>query len=237
VNSLFKLEYRIERNSIRIYLLTFFILSIIIVGCSTAPTFMRKDLDQKQIKLIAVMPVIDKRTTVEDTIEANKSLLKIEELLSQKIIDKHYDVLSAKTVKNIIKEKIVLNMSPENLCSTLKVDGIIFSELFDYSDNFFINHTLKMRIKIYDSQGDSLWVNDLDDSDKPFLSAIGASLGWAIGVAVDNKISSKDKAPIILAGVAAAEIVYIIVDGVSDETSQSIERVFNSLPDSKGSMK
>jgi hypothetical protein len=102
---------------------------------------------------------------------------------------------------------------------------------------FFINHSIKMRIKIYDAQGDSLWINDMDDSDKPFLSAIGASLGWAIGVAVDNKIDSKDKAPIMLAGVAAAEVVYLVVDGVSDETSQSIDRVFDSLPDAKVTLK
>lgn len=73
----------------------------------------------------------------------------------------------------------------------------------------------------------------MDDVDRPFLSALGASLGWAIGVSVDNKISSKDKVPIILAGVAAAELVYVIVDGVSDETSQSIDGAFKSLPDGK----
>ena len=58
-------------------------------------------------------------------------------------------------------------------------------------------------------------------------------LGWAIGVSVDNKISSKNKLPTILAGVAAAELVYVIVDGVSNETSQSINRVLKSLPDEK----
>ena len=198
---------------------------------------MRTDFDQKQLKLIAIMPVNDKRIAIEDTVESKKSLLRIEELLSQKINDKHYDVLSAGTVKSTIKEKAIRNMEPKNLCTTLKVDGIIFSELFDYTDVFFINHSIKMRIKIYDAQGDSLWINDMDDSDKPFLSAIGASLGWAIGVAVDNKIDSEDKAPIMLAGVAVAEVVYLVVDGVSDETSQSIDRVFDSLPDAKVTLK
>jgi hypothetical protein len=198
---------------------------------------MRTDFDQKQLKLIAIMPVNDKRIAIEDTVESKKSLLRIEELLSQKINDKHYDVLSAGTVKSTIKEKAIRNMEPKNLCTTLKVDGIIFSELFDYTDVFFINHSIKMRIKIYDAQGDSLWINDMDDSDKPFLSAIGASLGWAIGVAVDNKIDSEDKAPIMLAGVAVAEVVYLVVDGVSDETSESIDRVFKSLPEAKGIMK
>ncbi|MBK9258068.1 MAG: hypothetical protein IPM42_21705 [Saprospiraceae bacterium] len=165
--------------------------------------------------------------------QAHESLSNIEDLLSEKIVDKNYDVLSPGSVKKIIKEKAIENMSPENLCSTLNVDGILFSELFDYSDVFFINHSIKMGFKIFDAKGDSLWINDLDDSDKPFLSAIGASLGWAIGVSIDNKLSSNDKVPIILAGVAAAELIYIIVDGVSDETSQSIDRVFDSLPDGK----
>ena len=205
---LFCTGYHWVRKLSTINLFTIFILSIVIVGCSTAPTFMRSDFDQKQIKLIAIMPVIDKRIAIEDTVETQKSLTKIEELLSQKIIDKHYDVLTAGTVKNTIKGNIARNMSPENLCTKLKVDGIIISELYDFTDVFFINHSIKMSIKIYDAQGDSLWINDLDDSDRPFLSAIGASLGWAIGVAVDNKIDSKDKAPIMLAGVAAAEIVY-----------------------------
>jgi len=237
VKSLFKLEYRMEINSIRIYLFTLFLCSIILIGCAPAPTFIKSDFEQKQIKLIAIMPVIDKRNIVEDTVQSHESLSNIEELLSKKILDKNYDVLLPGSVKNIIKEKAIENISPENLCPILKVDGILFSELFDYTDVFFINHSIKMRFKIFDAKGDSLWINDLDDKDKPFLSAIGASVGWAIGIAIDNKISSKNKLPTILAGVAAAELIYVIVDGVSNETSQSIDGVFNSLPDAKSTMK
>ncbi len=228
-------EYRRAINSIGIYSFTFFIL--ILFGCSSAPTFIKSDYDQKQIKSIAIMPVIDKRNIVEDTVQSNESLSNIEGLVSKKIMDKNYDVLSPGSVKNIIKEKEIENMSPENLCSVLKVDGILFSELFNYSDIFFINHSIKMEFKIFDANGDSLWINNLDNSDRPFLSAIGASLGWAIGVSIDKKISSKNKLPTILAGVAAAEVVYLIVDGVSNETSQSIDKVFKSLPEAKGTMK
>ena len=228
-------EYRRAINSIGIYSFIFFIL--ILFGCSSAPTFIKSDYDQKQIKSIAIMPVIDKRNIVEDTVQSNESLSNVEGLVSKKIMDKNYDVLSPGSVKNIIKEKEIENMSPENLCSVLKVDGILFSELFNYSDIFFINHSIKMEFKIFDANGDSLWINNLDDSDRPFLSAIGASLGWAIGVSIDKKISSKNKLPTILAGVAAAEVVYLIVDGVSNETSQSIDKVFKSLPEAKGTMK
>ncbi len=224
-------------NPAKFYLLTFFILSMIIAGCSSAPTFIKSDYDQKQIKSIAIVPVIDKRNIVEDTVQSHQSLIDIEELLSKKIIDKNYDVISPGTVENIIKEKAVENMSPENLCSVLKVDGILFSELLDYTDVFFINHTIKMHFNIYDAQGDSLWINDLDDSDRPFLSAFGASIGWAVGVAVDKKVSSKNKVPTIAAGVAAAEAIYVIVDAVSNETSQSIDKVFKSLPEAKGKLK
>ena len=224
-------------NPAKYYLLTFFILSMIIAGCSSAPTFIKSDYDQKQIKSIAIMPVIDKRNIVEDTVQSHQSLINIEELLSKKIIDKNYDVISPGTVENIIKEKAVENMSPENLCSVLKVDGILFSELLDYTDVFFINHTIKMHFNIYDAQGDSLWINDLDDSDRPFLSAFGASIGWAVGVAVDKKVSSKNKVPTIAAGVVAAEAIYVIVDAVSNETSQSIDKVFKSLPEAKGKLK
>ena len=224
------------KTFIGIYLFTIFI-STILMGCAAAPTFIKSDYDQKQIKSIAIMPVIDKRNIDEDIVQSRESLSNIEELLSKKIMDKNYDVLSPGSVKDIIKEKSIENMSPENLCSLLKVDGILYSELFDYTDHFFIHHSIKMGLKIFDAKGDSLWINDLDDSDRPFLSAIGTSLGWAIGVAVDNKISSKNKLPTILAGVAAAELVYVIVDGVSDETSQSIDKVLKSLPERKGSMK
>lgn len=233
MKSLFKLEYRIERNSIRSYLLTFFICSIIMIGCAPAPTFIKPDFEQKQIKSIAIMPVIDKRNIIEDTIQSHENISEIEELLSKNIVGKNYDVLSPGTVRNIIKEKAIENLSSENLCSVLNVDGVLFSELFDYNDVFFINHSIKMRFRMFDAKGDSLWINDVDEIDRPFLSAFGASLGWAIGVSVDNKISSSDKLPIILAGVAAAELVYVIVDGVSNETSQSIDGVFKSLPDGK----
>jgi hypothetical protein len=230
---LFYPEYGRGINSIRIYLFTFFVFSIIMIGCTPAPTFIRSDFEQKQIKSVAIMPIIDKRKIIEGTVQSDKTLSNIEELLSKKIMDKNYDVLSPGPVKNILKGKAVENLSPENLCSLLKVDGILFSELFGYTNVFFINHSIKMRLKIYDAKGDSLWINDLDDIERPFLSAIGASAGWAIGVAIDNKVSSHNKVPIILAGIGAAELVYVIVDGIRNETSESIDGVLKSLPDGR----
>jgi hypothetical protein len=226
-----------ERKSIKMYIVTLFVCSTIMIGCSSAPTFIRPDYEQRQIKSMAIMPVTDKRSAAEDTVQAQKDLINIEEIISEKLLDKNYDVVSPGTVKNILKENPIGNMTPENLCSMLKVDGVLFSELYDYTDIFFVNHSIKMDLKVYDAQGDSLWINKLDDSDRPFLSAIGASLGWAIGVSLDNKVASKNKIPIIIAGVAAAEVVYVIVDGVSNETSQSIDKVFKSLPESKSTMK
>jgi len=231
------LEYRRKSNSIRIYLLTLLIGSLILIGCAPVPTFIKPNFAKNQIKSIAIMPVIDKREVSEDTLQSHRSLSNIEEILSKKIVEKNYDFLSPWSVKNIIKEKAAENLSPQYLCSLLKVDGILISELFDYSNIFFVNHSIKMRFKIFDAQGDSLWINNLDDNDKPYLSAIGASLGWAIGVAVDNKISSHNKFPTILAGLAAAELVYVIVDGLTNETSQSVDKVFRSLPDGKGNGK
>ena len=207
------------------------------IGCSSAPTFIRPDYDQKQIKSIAIMPVTDERGINEDTIQAQKDLINIEQILSEQIKDKNYNVLSSASVRNIVKENANENMTPENLCSILKVDGILYSELYDYTDVFFVNHSIRMEFKVYDAQGDSLWINNLDDSDRPFLTAIGASLGWAIGVSIDKKIESKNKVPIILAGVAAAEVVYVVVDALSNETSQSIDKVFKSLPEAKSTIK
>src|ERR1035437_2708469 len=221
-------------HSISIYLLTFFICSIIVTGCSPAPLFMRPDFEQKQIRTIAIMPVIDKRNKAEDKVQSPKSISNIEELLSKKIMDKSYDVLSPGSVKNILKEKAIENMSPENLCSILKVDGILYSELFDYTDIYYINHSIKMGFKIYDAKGDSLWINNLDESNRPFLEAIGASLGWAIGISLDSKISSKDKTPKILIGAASAIVGYAILDGILNEISMSIGKGLKSLPDGKG---
>lgn len=205
------------------------------IGCSSAPTYIKPDFEQKQIKSIAIMPVVDKRDGVANTIQSNKSLSIIEELLTKKIVDKNYDAISPASVKNIVDEKTIMNTKPEKLCSLLKVDGILFSELYGYSDIFLINHSLKMQFKIYDAKGDSLWINDLNDSYLPFLSAIGASVSWAIGISADNKIEPKNKVPIIIAGVVAAEIVYAIVDGLTDETSRSVDGVFHSLPKGKES--
>ena len=58
------------------------------IGCSLAPTFIKSDFEQKQIKLIAIMPVIDKRNIIEDTIQSHKDLTNIEELKSPSINDK-----------------------------------------------------------------------------------------------------------------------------------------------------
>ena len=74
-------------HSISIYLFTFFICSIIITGCSPAPTFMRPDFEQKQIMTIAIMPVTDKRNTTGDTAQSHESLSNIEKILSERIID------------------------------------------------------------------------------------------------------------------------------------------------------
>lgn len=219
---------------ILLFLTTF---TALMIGCAPTPTFIKHDFEQRRIKVIAVMPVVDKRNTAEDTVDVQQSLAKIEELISIIIVEKNYDVVSANTVKNLLNGKEIQNLTPEYLCSTLNVDGILFSELYDFADVFFIDHSIKMHFSFYDAKGDSLWINELDDSDNPFLSAIGASLGWAIGVAVTDEVSSKNKLPTILAGVAAAELIYGIVDGVTDETSESIDKVFKSLPEAKGTLK
>jgi hypothetical protein len=224
-------------HSIRTYLIIFFICSIIMTGCSPAPTFMRPDFEKKQIRTIAIMPVTDKRDSPDNKAQSNDNLLNIEELLSKKIIDKNYDIISPELVKNIIKEKTIENMSPKNLCSTLNVDGILYSELFDYTDIFYINHSIKIDFKIYDAKGDSLWINNLDASNRPFLEAIGASIGWAIGISLDNKISSKDKTPKILIGAASALVGYTIIDGILNEISMSIDRGLKTLPEGNGSGK
>ena len=224
-------------NSIITYLIIFFICSMIMTGCFAAPTFMRPDFEQKQIKTIAIMPVTDKRNITGNTAQSYENVSNIEELLSKKITDKNYDIISPGLVKDIIKEKTIENMSPENLCSILKVDGILYSELFDYTDIFYINHSIKIGFKIYDAKGDSLWINNLDASNRPFLEAIGASIGWAIGISLDNKISSRDKAPKILIGAASAVVGYAIIDGILNETSMSIGRGLKSLPEGNGSGK
>lgn len=227
----------IAKSTIKRFLLFLTTFTTLMIGCAPTPTFIKSDFEQKQVKLIAVMPVVDKRYIVEDTVDVKESLAKIEELISNKILEKHYDVVSVNTVKNLLNGKEIQNLQPEYLCSVLNVDGILFSELYDYADDFYIDHSIKMHFSLYDAQGDSLWIYELDDSNKPFLSAIEVSLGWAIGVAVTDKISSENKLPTILAGVAATELIYAVVDGVSDETSESIDRVFKSLPDAKSTVK
>jgi hypothetical protein len=237
VKSSFYSEYRRKSNSVRFYLLTIVVCSIVLIGCAPSPTFIKSNIEQKQIKAIAIMPVVDKRNVVENTVQPHGSLSIIEELLSEKIMDKDYDVLLPGSVRNIIKEKRIENISPENLCSLLKVDGILFSELLDYNDVFFINHSLKMDFRLFDAKGDSLWINNIDASDKPYLSAIGYSLGWTIGISINSSISSEDKSAAILAGVAGAVIGYAIADGIVNETSRSIDGGLFSLPDGKGSGK
>ena len=221
-------------HSISIYLFIFFIGSIIMTGCTPAPLFIRQDFEQKQIRTIAIMPVTDKRNTTGDTAQSNESLSNIEKILSERIRDKNYDIISPGSVKNILKEKAIENMSPENLCSILKVDGILYSELFDYTDIYYINHSIKMGFKIYDAKGDSLWINNLDESNRPFLEAIGASIGWVLAISLDNKISSKDKTPKILIGAASAVVGYAIIDGILNEISMSIGKGLKTLPDGKG---
>jgi hypothetical protein len=237
MKSLFHFEYKRKASFSRAGLFIIFVLGLITIGCSTAPNFIKPDFEQRQIKSIAIMPLADKRNTSEGRDNSKESISKIENLLVKKFVDKHYDVVSPATVMNVIKEIINQSISHENLCSLLKVDGILYGELYDYSDIFFIKHSLKMSFKINDAKGDSLWVNNVDDIDRPFLTALGASLGWAIGASVESNNSSKNKAPIILAGAAAAELIYAVVDGVTDETSRSIDKAFNSLPDAKGYLK
>lgn len=183
------------------------------------------------------MPVTDKRVSVEDKELLLKNSANIETSLAEMLMDKNYDVLSADSIKNFINGKSVENLTPANLCALLNVDAVLYSELFSYSDKFLLDHSIKMSCKLFDSKGDSLWLNDLNDSDKPFLSAVGSTLGWGIGISNNNNIPSNEKFPTILAGVTAAELVYAAVDGLSNETSQSITKAFQSLPEKKGKNK
>jgi len=91
-----------------------------------------------------------------------------------------------------------------------------------------------MDFELFDAKGHSLWINNLDASNKPFLSAIVYSLGWAIGISINKSISSKDKSPAIIAGMAGAVIGYAIVDGIENEMSSFIDECLYSIPDGKG---
>ena len=183
------------------------------------------------------MPVSDKRVSAEDKELLLRNSVNIENSLSELLMEKNYDVLTADSVKIFLNGKTVENMSHATLCSLLNVDAVLYSELFSYSDKFLLDHSIKMSCKMFDANGDSLWMNDLNDSDKPFLSAVGSSLGWGIGISNNNNIPSNEKFPTILAGLTAAELVYAAVDGLSNETSQSITKAFQSLPEKKGKSK
>ncbi len=233
MNSSILSGFPITRNSVRSCGIALLACATLIVGCAPTPLFVSSDYEHKQITSIAIMPVIDRRNADADTIRSREDLLRIEVLLSQEMADKNYTVISAASVNRITDGHSIDSLSAKDLCSMLKVDGILSSELFDYSDVFFVDHSIKMNFKMVDAQGESLWMDILDDRDRPFLSAIGASIGWGIGISIDKNIATNDKLPTILAGVAAAELVYVLVDVVRNEASESITRAFRSLPDRK----
>ncbi|MCA0446094.1 MAG: hypothetical protein LCH54_07685 [Bacteroidetes bacterium] len=214
-------------------LLSIFVFSNLMLGCSSAPLFIKSDFEKQKIRSIAVMPVINRCTETEDKDQVRKNESAIEESLVKTLTEKKYSVLSPVSVKTTLNEKEIENLSPANLCSLLNVDAILFSEVFEYSDVLLLNHSIKMNLKMVDAKGDSLWLNNLDDNDKPFISAIGPTLGWGIGISNNKNIPSDEKLPTIVAGVAAAELVYTLVDVLSNETSQSIDGVFQSLPSKK----
>lgn len=218
------------QSPVPITLLSLFISSHLMLGCSTAPLFIKSDFEKEKIRSIAVLPVVNKCKGTEDQNQVRKNLSTIETSLVKTLTEKNYAVLAPEAVTNILKEKETDNVSTVSLCSLLNVDAILYSEVFDYSDVLLLNHSIKMNLKMVDAKGDSLWLNNLDDNVQPFVSAIGPTLGWGIGISNNKKIPSNEKVPTILAGIAAAELVYTLVDVLSNETAQSIDAVFDSLP-------
>lgn len=72
------------KSTIKRFLLFLTTFTTLMIGCAPTPTFIKSDFEQKQIKVIAVMPVVDKRNILEDTVDVKESLAKIEELISKK---------------------------------------------------------------------------------------------------------------------------------------------------------
>lgn len=214
-------------------LLVIFAFSILMQGCSSAPLFIKSDFEKKKISSIAVMPVSNRFSEAKEKDQVKNNISKIEESLVQTLTGKKYTVLSPESVKTALHKMEIENLSPEKLCSLLNVDAILFSEVYDYSDVLLLTHSIKMNIKLVGSTGESLWINNLDDNDKPFISAMGPTLGWGIGISNNKNIPSDEKLPTIVAGVAAAELVYTLVDVLTNETAKSINEVFHSLPSGK----
>ncbi len=229
-----------KNNSTVTYL--FFALGIflLIFGCTPAPLFIKPDFGQKQIKSIAVIPVTDNRESNKDTTHTNKSLVGIEKIITEELLDKEYDVLTPVSVHNVfnnqsISEKEVGAMSSSDLCTLLKVDGILFSSLYYHNDVFFIDHSLKMNFKLYDSAGDSLWINNLEENNKPILYALGFGIGAGLGSSGSG--GGESKGTLVVAGIVGAFIGVAIADGIVDEQAGFIEKCLYSLPDGKGSGK
>jgi hypothetical protein len=203
------------------------------IGCAPTAQFLKSDFEKKQIKTIAIIPVVDRRTDDKDTVESQELMTDIGELLSEKIMDKDYDVVSSSSVNKIIKEKNISNMTPANLCSELKVDAVLFSNLFEYNDVFFINHKLNLNYKLYGADGASLWQNLSQGSSSPIFYFLGGALGWTIGISSNEQISSDNKSVAILAGVAGAAVGVVIGDALVDDISRYMDEGLMSLPDGK----
>lgn len=227
-----------EQSSLKTYLLVTFSICLIFSACTPAPLFIKSDYSEKQIKSFAVLPLADKRESFSDSLSTDDTIKELEQLITEEILDKDYDVLTPMSIRNILKDKSipknrVKDIPISDLCSLLKVDCVLYSNLNYHNDVYFIDHSLTMDFKLFNSIGDSLWTNNIDASNKPILYALGYGLGAGLGSSGYG--GNESKGALIAAGIVGALLGVAVADGIVNEISGFIEQCLYSLPDGKGS--
>jgi hypothetical protein len=173
-----------------LYVKTFYVLIVLIAfgllgtGCSPRPVFLKPDYKNNPISRIAVMPVVDARTNIKDPEKANKELEKIQDKLSNKLMDRDYDVMKPVNSSLILNENgIKENEIPSNIpkiCNLLKVDGVLLSTLKEYNFTFMINSKIDMDLGLYKSDNDTLWIHQMKVNKIKWLACIltGVCIGF-----------------------------------------------------------
>lgn len=143
--------------------LVFFLICLIVAGCSTTkPLFIVPDYSERQPKFIAVLPV-------EDTRQVKGENPKLEGILIEALRDRWYQVRDMKQTYMLleradISHEEIVSLEPTKLCRVLNVDAVLKSKLYEYEKQLASGRNrLKMDFLLIERrEGEILWKEHVD---------------------------------------------------------------------------
>ena len=219
-------------------ILLIIILGLGVYGCGSAPPiFLQSDYENKALTSIGILE-LKEESVLNDEFEISEEDFKsVESIVIEEVLNRDYDVAAPVIYKSyeIDSDEDLTKEMIFKICEKEKVDAILFSSISKYEDNFLGQHSLQMNFKLFQANGDSIWVDQVDLDKNSLPGFLGFIVGITLGVAIyPDETGTLSTSTRFAFGLGAGVLGGLLGEGITNHISTAISERFKTLPEGVG---